>query len=117
MHDIIREKEMASTEQSTLVTEDEREAVWRPIEDALTLPNRAFTCEAWFAVEAEKIYRQSWVAYCFEHELPDVGDVMARDLIDVPLMAVRGTEGEVRGLPQRVPLRRLSGGPGTSAPS
>ena len=96
MRDTIHEKQMASTEQSTLLTEDEREAVWRPIEDALTLPNRAFTCEAWFTVEAEKIYRQSWVAYCFEHELPDEGDVMPRDLIDVPLMAVRGTDGKVR---------------------
>lgn len=81
---------------TTLLSDDERQAVSRPIEYALTLPNAAFTSEEWFAAEVEKIYNRSWVAYCFEDELPDPGDVLPRDLINVPLVAVRGTDQTVR---------------------
>jgi choline monooxygenase len=80
-----------------LMSPEERAAVRREIASAETLPNRAFTSEAWFDLEVDVIYRQSWVALAFEPEVGRPGDVLPRDLARIPLVLVRGQDGVLRG--------------------
>ncbi|MEP2989498.1 MAG: Rieske 2Fe-2S domain-containing protein [Parasphingorhabdus sp.] len=43
------------------------------------------------------LLRRSWVVFCPSTSLPESGDYIARDAAGVPLIVVRGNDGEVRG--------------------
>ncbi len=74
-----------------------------PIGEALTLPAQAFTSEAWYALEIERVFARNWTAVLFACELPDAGDVRPFDLFDQPLVAVRGRDGRLRVFHNIVP--------------
>ena len=86
-----------------VVTRAERDAVMAPIERALTLPAHAYTGEAWFALEIERVFARHWMAVRFACELPDAGDACPFDLFDMPLVAVRGADGRLRVFHNIVP--------------
>ena len=58
------------------------------------LPGAAYTSEAFFALENERIFTDSWVFAGFAHELARAGDVVPVTVAGRPLLIVR--DGELR---------------------
>ncbi len=66
--------------------------------DALAhgLPPQAYTGEAFFALENEKLFANAWVFAGFAHELAATGDVMPVTVAGQPLLLVRDRDGAIR---------------------
>ena len=73
-------------------------AAARPLERALALPREAYTDPAFFELEAERVFRPGWLCVAHVSELPEPGDYLALELLDEPLVVVRGKDGVVRVL-------------------
>lgn len=81
---------------SELLSAEEIAAIGRPIADARTFPNSAYTSQAFYELEVEKIYRRKWAAVCFECDVPEAGDSYPFYFCGLPLVAVRGRDGSLR---------------------
>ena len=60
------------------------------------LPAAAYTSEAVFALENERIFTESWVFTGLAHELAQPGDVVPVTVAGKPVLLVRDADGEVR---------------------
>ena len=60
------------------------------------LPGAAYTSEAFFALENERIFSASWVFAGFAHELAHAGDVMPVTVAGRPVLLVRDAEHRIR---------------------
>ena len=60
------------------------------------LPATAYTSDAFFALERERIFAGSWVFAGFAHELPRAGDVAPVTVAGRPVLLVRDAEHRVR---------------------
>lgn len=78
------------------LTPAEYASIRAPIAEATTLPARAFTSDAFFRAEVEKIFSPRWTALCYAHTLPDPGDLRPVTLFGMPLLAVRGDDRRIR---------------------
>ena len=67
-----------------------------PAPVARGLPAAAYTSEAFFALENERIFSRSWVFAGFAHELSRPGDAVPVAVAGRPVLLVRDTAGEVR---------------------
>ncbi|MGB3312914.1 MAG: SRPBCC family protein [Albidovulum sp.] len=88
---------------AALMTAHECEAVHRPLETAMTLPAQAFNDEAWFALEKDRVMARNWMGVLFSCEVDEIGDVHPFDYLDMPLLAIRGTDGRLRMFHNIVP--------------
>jgi choline monooxygenase len=79
-----------------LLSLEEIAAIGRPIAEARTFPNRAYTSPAFYELEVEKIYGREWAAVCFECDAPEAGDSYPFFFCGMPLVAVRGRDGVLR---------------------
>ncbi len=59
---------------------------------AETLPAAAYTSEAFFELEKQKIFRKEWLAIGHIAQIPNEGDYFTIDILGDPLMAVRGPD-------------------------
>ena len=75
-----------------------KEIASQPVETAESLPFYAYTDEALYQNEKEKIFHNDWVFLCSEYEIPETGDYFAISLADEPIMVIRGQGGELRAL-------------------
>ena len=78
------------------------------------LPGAAYTSEAIFALENERIFSDSWVFAGFAHELSRAGDAMPVDVAGRPLLLVRDAGLEIRAFHNvcRHRCLKLVAGPG-----
>ncbi|TPE47714.1 aromatic ring-hydroxylating oxygenase subunit alpha [Amaricoccus solimangrovi] len=60
--------------------------------DAETLPPAAYTTEAFFALERERIFRPGWMVVGHVAQIPEVGDYFTLDLLGEPMVVVRGPD-------------------------
>ena len=60
------------------------------------LPAAAYTSDAFFALENERIFGESWVFAGFAHELARPGDVVPVTVAGQPVLLVRDTQQRVR---------------------
>ena len=81
---------------SGILGEEAVAAVRRPVETAWGLPGAAYTGEAFFRLEQRKYLRKMWMAAAFEAEIPEPGDAMPVIVAGLPIVLVRGGDGEVR---------------------
>ena len=65
---------------------------------AITLPPACYTSEAFLALEREEIFRKEWICLGRVDEIPKRGDYFTTELIDEPLLVVRGKDDKVRVL-------------------
>lgn len=72
------------------------EALRRPTGKAVGLPGAAFTSEAFHALENELLFPRSWTAAGVASDIPHPGDALPVTVAGLPLVLVRGREGEVR---------------------
>jgi phenylpropionate dioxygenase-like ring-hydroxylating dioxygenase large terminal subunit len=60
--------------------------------DAETLPAGAYTSQAFFDLEVEKIFRKDWLCVGHVSQVANVGDYFTLDLFGEPLVVVRGQD-------------------------
>ena len=60
------------------------------------LPAAAYTSDAFFALEQDRIFSGSWVFAAFAHELARAGDVMPVTVAGRPVLLVRDAEHRIR---------------------
>ena len=88
--------------QTTLQARDARSwseilaSVDRPIESARGLPNEAYTGADFAHLERDAVLARTWTCIGIASAIPDPGDALPADLVGLPLMMVRGRDGQVR---------------------
>lgn len=87
----------------TFITPAQRAAIRASIEEARTLPRQAFTSEAFFELEMERIFGRHWTALCFRHQLPEPGRLLPMEFGGIPLLVVHGEDGALRVFHNIVP--------------
>jgi phenylpropionate dioxygenase-like ring-hydroxylating dioxygenase large terminal subunit len=65
-------------------------------DDHLSLPGWLYTDPEYFEVEMERVLRPSWQIVCHESDLARPGDYHTLDYIGESVIAIRGTDGQVR---------------------
>jgi choline monooxygenase len=70
--------------------------VRKPLAEASTLPPWAYTSEEFYRKEVETIWMREWNFFGRADRIPDAGDYFSVDLVGVPVIVVRGKDGEVR---------------------
>lgn len=78
-----------------------------PLEESTTLPPEAYTSEAFYRWEIERVFRPEWLAVAHVSQIPTPGDFLNLDLLGEPLIVVRGKEGSVRVLSRVCPHRGM----------
>lgn len=68
------------------------------VNEAITLPPACYTSEEFLAFERQAIFERDWLCIGHEGQIPNVGDYFCVQLFEDPLVAVRGTDNEVRVL-------------------
>ena len=61
-----------------------------------SLPAWLYTDPAFFALERDKVFRQSWQIVCHLNDLPEAGDYQTFDFLGEKLVTLRGHDGAVR---------------------
>ena len=86
-----------------VLTPDERAAVRAPIERARTLPRTAFTSDAFFELERDRIFSRGWCALGLAEQVSEAGDLLPTDFCGFPLLLARGDDDVVRVFHNVVP--------------
>ena len=79
-----------------LLTQHERDAIRAPIEQARTLPRRAFFDRDFYDYEVQHVLTESWLAISFASSIPKPGDIFPLTVLDHPILLVRGEDGLAR---------------------
>jgi choline monooxygenase len=69
----------------------------RPVATATTLIPDAYTSEAYFAVERERVFAGGWVAVGCTGEVPEPGNAIVVDVAGRSVIVARGRDGVLRG--------------------
>lgn len=67
-----------------------------PIEQACGLPGIAYTGQAFYDLERERLFPRAWMGVAFGHQIPEPGDAVPIDCAGVPLILLRDENGAVR---------------------
>jgi len=76
----------------------------QPLGRATTLPPEAYTSEAFFALEVERVFRKEWLVIGHVSQLREVGDYFTIDLLGEMIVVVRAAD-RIRAL-SRICLHR-----------
>jgi len=71
-------------------------AVQRPIGEARGLPNDAYTSDAHWAAERERLFARTWTCIGFASDLPEGPYAEPVDLMGMPLVVLQDAVGEIR---------------------
>ncbi len=71
-------------------------SVLAPVESARGLPNALYIDQAAFEAEKKAVFHRNWAAIGFGKDIAEPGDAMPITFLGIPLLAVRGHDGEVR---------------------
>ncbi len=68
----------------------------KPVADGSTLPNFAYTCAEYYALEQQTVFRNNWVFAGFTHDFESTGDMVPVEVAGQPLVLVKGDEGTIK---------------------
>jgi choline monooxygenase len=68
-----------------------------PVESALTLLPEAYTSEAFYELEQERVFGNTWVAVGLASQVREPGDVLVAEVAGQSLIITREKEGKLRG--------------------
>jgi len=78
--------------------EDDIRRVRAPLEQSWSLPPAAYTDQRIFSLEKQSIFARDWLCVARTDQLAKTGDYLSIDLLDQPVVVVRGRDGELRAL-------------------
>ena len=67
-----------------------------PPEDAEPLPHWAYTSPIWFERERERIFARAWNYAGHSSQIPGPGDYLTLSIAGIPVIVVRGQDGNIR---------------------
>ncbi len=88
---------------NTFINPAQQASIRAPIEEARTLPRQAFTSEAFFELEIERLFSRHWTALCFAQQVPKPGHLLPVEFSGIPLLIVHGDDGALRVFHNIVP--------------
>lgn len=71
-------------------------SVLRPVAEARGLPNAHYISNEMFRIERDVLLFDTWAALTVGAQVPEPGDALPVSFLGMPLVAVRGRDGEVR---------------------
>ena len=71
-------------------------ALRKPTSEAKGLPGVAFTDEDFFRLEQRTLFPRSWMSVAFAHDISGPGDALPITVTGLPVVLVRGGDGEIR---------------------
>ncbi len=83
------------------------EAADLPLERAKTIPAQAYTSEEFYEWEVANLFRNDWLCVAHISQIPNAGDFLNVDLLDEPLVIIRGKDESVRVLSRVCPHRAM----------
>lgn len=83
---------------STSESDSESDLAAQPLERAHALPARFYAGEANHVLERRAVFAGSWQLLAHASQLTQAGDHVVGEIAGVPLLLVRGTDGELRAL-------------------
>lgn len=72
------------------------DAVLAPLSAAKGLPNALYVDPATAALERQRLFFDGWAGIGFGKDIPEPGDAMPINILDVPLLALRDQDGAIR---------------------
>ena len=79
-------------------------------QDDLSLPGWVYRDPDYFRVEMARLIRPSWQIVCHANDIPNAGDWRTLDILGESVIVIRGGDGLVARLRQRLPPSRLAAG-------
>ena len=67
-----------------------------PTAQGSALPNAAYTDSAFFKLEQNSLFKNTWVFAAFAHKLPNVGDVLPVEVAGQPILLAKSNETVIR---------------------
>lgn len=104
------EKKIASIHQQIT------QAAERPLNQAVTLPATAYTDPDYYDWEVEQVLKRDWLCVAHVSQIPQVGDYLCLDLLEEPIIVLRGKDQQVRVLSRVCPHRGMDILPPPPAP-
>ena len=77
----------------------------RPLDKARALPPAAYTSDALYELEVERIWRKSWLYVCRAEEVANPGDWVRFEVAGEPIMVTRGKDRQINALSRVCPHR------------
>ncbi len=72
------------------------DGVFRSVEEAESLPAWCYTSEEYYRLEVRNLFSRSWNFFGHVDQVAAPGDYIAVDYVGVPIVIVRGRDGEIR---------------------
>lgn len=79
-----------------LLAEETFEPVRRPLTEAHTLPPSCYTSREFYQREIDTVFNKCWNIVGREDYVKDPGDYFTPELVGIPLIVIRGRDGEIR---------------------
>lgn len=90
-----REQPTAREVADSYLTNDEVNAVLKPLEQASVLPLRVYSSKTFFEREVDAVLRPSWHAVAHVHQLRETGSFVTADIVGEPVIVVRDKDGKI----------------------
>ena len=72
------------------------DSVFRSVEEAESLPAWCYTSEEYYRLEVRNLFSRTWNFFGHVDQVAEPGDFIAVDYVGVPILIVRGADGELR---------------------
>ena len=79
-----------------IIDKKKLDVVTKPISKAHGLPNECYTNKDYTLIERKKLFEDKWVAIGVASSLPNIGDAIPYDLLDLPLLIVRNKQNKIK---------------------
>ena len=79
-----------------IIDKKKLDVVTKPISKAHGLPNECYTSKDYTSIERKKLFEDKWVAIGVASSLPNIGDAIPYDLLDLPLLIVRNKQNKIK---------------------
>ena len=70
--------------------------ITEPTAQGSALPNSAYTDSAFFKLEQNSLFKNTWVFAAFAHKLPNVGDLLPVEVAGQPILLAKSDETTIR---------------------
>jgi len=87
---------MPPTTVTDILDADQLSRLNLPVAEARGLPPEAYTCDALFDLEQERLFRRTWMGAAFVQDIPGPGDALPLTIAGVRVIVLRDREGVIR---------------------
>ena len=79
-----------------LIDKAKLDVVSKPIAESHGLPNECYTSQEYTKIERKKLFEDKWVVVGVASSLPNKGDAIPFNLLDLPIIILRDKKNKIR---------------------